>query len=313
MLFESLLLVVGLVFLYFGGDWLVDGASRLAVSLGMSTFVIGLTIVAMGTSAPEATLAVVSTLEGEPSIAFGNIVGSNIANIGLVLGVSCFIYPLTVKLQLLRKEVVCLVISLLAMAVLGLDGHFSRADALILLTAAVAFNIFILRAARAARPSQRKAGKDAVSAYRDRWRYLALLFIGILLLVIGSQLVLMGAVGIATSLGVDQFIIGLTVVAVGTSLPELAVSISSACRKDNSLLFGTILGSNISNSLLVLGLASAVGSIGVPAEFYNITLPFTLILYGTLIVFMFMKNSLDRRTSFILLITYALYTILVII
>ncbi|MCG7844418.1 MAG: calcium/sodium antiporter [Methanomassiliicoccales archaeon] len=312
MLLESLMLIAGLVLLYFGGDWLVDGASRLAVSLGVSTFVIGLTIVAMGTSAPEAALAMISSLEGEPSIAFGNIVGSNIANIGLVLGVACFICPLTVKLQLLKREALFLMISIMAIVVLGLDGEISRADALIFLTAAVAFNIYILRSARADRPALEKSVDDIIASYGRRWRHLALLSVGIVLLVAGSQLVLLGAVGIANSLGVNQFIIGLTVVAVGTSIPELAVSVASACRKDNSLLFGTILGSNISNSFLVLGLASVIAPIGVPTEFYLITLPFTLVLYATLIAFMYRKSVLDRRTSLILMVTYAIYIILLI-
>lgn len=310
MLLESFLLVAGIVLLYFGGDWLVDGASRLAVSLGVSTFVIGLTVVAIGTSAPEAALAIISTWEGEPSIAFGNIVGSNIANIGLVLGISCFICPLMVRMQLLKREALFLMVSIMAIAILGLDGHIAKADALIFLTVAVAFNLYILHSARTTRPLQKKPSKDIIAGYGRRWRHIALLSLGILLLVAGSQLVLMGAVGIATALGVDQFVIGLTVVAIGTSIPELAVSISSACKLESSLLLGTLLGSNISNTFLVLGMASAIAPIGVPVEFYSITLPFTLILYGTLIAFMYRKSRLDRKTSLVLLITYALYIIL---
>jgi cation:H+ antiporter len=306
MLFEIAMLLGGLALLIFGANWLVKGASALAASLGIGTFIIGLTVVAMGTSAPEATLAIISSLEGDPSISFGNIIGANMANIGVVLAAACILCPIAAGMTLLRREAVFLIISILAIAILGFGGIIDLAEAILLITAAIAFNYFVLRSARTERAAKRIEMVEEIPSM-ERWRMSLYIVIGLVLLVLGSELVLRGGVGLATSLGVDEFTIGLTIVALGTTMPELAVSMASACRRETNLLLGNILGSNISNSLLIIGLAGLFTPVIVPADFYTLALPMTLVMYSVLVLFMYMERKLNRTTGIMFMSIYVAY------
>lgn len=312
MLFDIAMLLGGLVLLVFGANWLVKGASALASSLGISTFIIGLTVVALGTSAPEATLAIISSLQGDPSISFGNIVGANLANVGVVLASACIVCPIAAGMILLRREAVFLIISISAIAILGFNGTIGMANALILISAAIAFNYFVLRSARAERAAK-NIGMVEEGPSMERRRMALYIILGLGLLVLGSELVLRGGVGLATALGVDEFTIGLTIVALGTTTPELAVSLTSACRRETNLLLGNVLGSNISNSLLIIGLAGLFTPVTVPTDFYTLALPITLAMYTVLVLFMYMKRKLNRTTGIMFLSIYVAYLVLLII
>lgn len=312
MLLDILYLLGGLALLIVGANRLVKGASALAASLGVSTFVIGLTVVAMGTSAPEATLAVISSLEGDPSISFGNVIGANITNIGVVLAAACMVCPIASGMTLLRREAVFLIVSILAVATLGFNGIIDLGEALVLIAAAVAFNYFVLRSTRSERAAKR-IEKVEERPTMERWRMLVYIIGGLALLIFGSELVMRGGVGLATDLGIDEFTIGLTIVAIGTTMPELAVSISSACRLETNLLLGNVLGSNISNSLLIVGLAGFFSPIVIPGDFYTLALPITLVMYAALVSFMYMKRKLNRTTGAILFAIYLAYLVLILI
>lgn len=306
---DTLLLLAGLVLLIFGGNWLVKGASALAAFLGVSNFIIGLTVVAMGTSAPEASLAVLSSMMGEPTISFGGVIGSNMVNIGVVLAITCLFNPLTVRLALLRREVLFLVVSILTIAVLGIDGNIDVGNSLVLIAAWLAFLYFIARSAWTEREA-RRIGAPAEALIMERWQAVVLTVAGLVALIAGSELVIDGGVGLAEDLGVDEFIIGVTMVAVGTSIPELVVGLTSLRQGETGLLLGNILGSNIYNSLLIVGLAGLFSPILIPNDFYVLVLPATLVMYGILIGFIYTKGKIDRRTSLMLIGVYISYLIL---
>jgi cation:H+ antiporter len=310
MLFDILFLLGGLALLIVGANRLVKGASALAASLGVSTFVIGLTVVAMGTSAPEATLAIISSLEGDPSISFGNVVGANITNIGVVLAAACIICPIASGMTLLRREAVFLIVSILAVAALSYNDVIDLSNALVLIAAAMAFNYFVLRSAKGERATKRKEQVETKPTM-ERWRMMLYIVGGLVLLIIGSELVMRGGVGLATELGVDEFTIGLTIVAIGTTMPELAVSISSACRLETNLLLGNVLGSNISNSLLIVGMAGLFSPIDIPGSFFTMALPTTLLIYTILVAFMYRRRKLNRSTGIILMSVYVGYIALI--
>ena len=305
-MFDVLFLLGGLGLLIIGANVLVKGASALAASLGVSTFVIGLTVVAMGTSAPEASLAVISSWEGDASISFGNIIGANLTNIGVVLASACLVCPIPSGMTLLRREAVFLVVSIAAVASLGLNGSIDLGDSLVLIVAGLAFNYFVVRSAKLERAAKH-AEEGGGGAGMGRGKMAISIAGGLALLIIGSELVLQGGVGLATALGVDEFIIGLTVVAIGTTMPELAVSLSSACRLEPDLLLGNVLGSNIFNSLFIIGLAGTFSPVSVSSSFYTIIMPFTLVMYLVLIAFMYKGRKLNRATGGMLATIYVAY------
>jgi len=312
MLTDILLLIAGISLLTIGGGWLLKGAVALAASLGISTFMIGLTVVAIGTSAPEASLAMISSLYGDPSISFGDVLGSNLANIGVVLAIPCLLYPIAVRMTLLKREAVFLMVSILAIAALGLNGVIDRSNAIVLFTAWIAFNYFIFRTVRSERrvqPPDVPIGGSGIG----KWKAIAFTMAGLGALLGGSELVLHGGIGLALKLGVDEFVIGATMVAVGTSLPELVVCLTALRRGETGLLIGNILGSNISNSLLIVGLASFFSPIRVPGDFYLIALPITMVMYMALVSFMYLKRRLNRTTGTLLASIYVAYMVLTLI
>jgi len=309
---DALFLIGGIALLTVGGNWLLKGASTLAASLGISTFLIGLTVVALGTSAPEASLALISSLNGDPSISFGDVIGSNLANIGIVLAIPCLIFPLSARMTLFKREAVFLVVSMLAIMVLGYNGIIDRSNSLVLMAAWVAFNFFIFRTARSERAVISSHPRTEAKPVA-RWKALALTLMGLVALIAGSDLVLKGGVGLALKLGLDEFIIGATIVAIGTSLPELVVCITSLRSGETGLLLGNIMGSNISNTLLIIGLAGTFSPVTVPGDFYTIALPVTLTMYLVLLSFMYLKRKLNRTTGAILLAIYLAYLVVVMI
>ncbi len=264
-----LLFAAGLVGLVLGANLLVRGASKLALSFGISPLVVGLTIVAFGTSAPEVAVSVGAVLDGKTDLAVGNVVGSNIFNVLFILGISALITPLVVNMQLIRQEVpIMLGVSLLLVA-LGLDGRISFTDAALLFVLIVVYTVFLVVQSR----RETQAGKDALSdevepVVEGAWdsklpAQLVLIAAGLAALVVGSDWLVTAAVAFAKQLGVSDLVIGLTIVAAGTSMPEVATSITAAIKGERDIAVGNVVGSNTFNILGCLGLSGLVsGSTG---------------------------------------------------
>lgn len=266
------LFLIGAVLLIVGAEWLVRGSSRLAVAVGLSPLVIGLTVVAFGTSAPELAVSVRAAWGGNPDIAFGNVVGSNICNVLLLLGFSALIAPLVVAQQLVRLDVPIMIGVSLVLYGLALDGHIGRWDGLLLFGGMLVYTTFAVIKGRqeqqaAVTEEYQQAfgggGAPRPSGAAAMMRSLALIIIGLGMLVLGAHWLVDGAVRVAQWLGVSELIIGLSIVAVGTSLPEIATSIIATLRGERDIAVGNVVGSNLFNILAVLGLASVVSPDGV--------------------------------------------------
>ena len=258
---HTLWLAGGFVLLVMGAEWLVLGASRLACSVGVPALVVGLTVVALGTSAPELAVSIGSALAGSPDIAVGNVVGSNIINVLLILGASALAAPLTVTSRVVRLDVpIMIFVSLLAW-MFAADGRFGRLECALLGFGALAYTGLQLvlgrRSAQAASAATPEPARGGIAAD------LALIVLGLVLLSLGSRWLLQGATDLARDLGVPELLIGLTIVAVGTSLPELTTSVLAAIRGAREIAVGNIVGSNIYNILLVLGTAGSIAPAGI--------------------------------------------------
>jgi cation:H+ antiporter len=260
-------IVVGLVILVWSADRFVDGAVGVAQFFGMSTFLIGMVIVGFGTSAPEMVVSILSALNDTPQLALGNAYGSNIANIALILGVTALIIPVVVQKQAMSRDIPILIAMTALTVILLMDGNVSRMDGIIVLASFVAIMTFnILSELRQKHKRKKSADKneelesesnEKVSIVKSS----LLLLVGLVLLIVSSRMLVWGAVNVAQALGVSDLLIGLTIVAVGTSLPELASSIAAARRGENDLAVGNVIGSNIFNTLVVVGLASVIAPI----------------------------------------------------
>lgn len=274
MLVDWLKLGFGGVVLYVGAEWLVKGAAGLAQAFGLRPLIVGLTIVAYGTSAPELAVSVAAALEGRSAIALGNVVGSNIANLGLILGVTALISPPRVEGGLIRREIPFLVGTTLVLPVVLLDGGIGRLEGAALLALSVAYTAWMLRrappeeatavaeeAAAAADEVQRDVEQAGAPAAQSRGGLAAIAAVGLALLIGGGKLLVDGAVGVARAAGISEHVIGVTVVAVGTSLPELATSLVAAIRGQSAIAVGNIIGSNIFNVLFILGAAALVSPV----------------------------------------------------
>jgi cation:H+ antiporter len=266
MLLNVFMFVVGLAALIVGAEALVRGASKIALSLGISPLVVGLTIVAIGTSSPEAAVSVGAVLNGNNDIAIGNVVGSNILNVLVVLGVGALIAPLTVHSQLIRQEVPIMIGASVLLAVLLIDGRLGRLDAALLVVLLVCYMTFLIVQSRAESAKLKAEYAEAVQR-RGKWdshwiTQALLILVGLALLVVGADWMVDAAAAFARALGVSDLIIGLTVIAVGTSMPEIAASIMAAVRGERDIAVGNVIGSNTFNILGCLGLAGLVGPDG---------------------------------------------------
>ena len=259
-----LLFVAGLVALVLGASLLVRGASKLALSFGISPLVVGLTIVAFGTSAPEAAVSVGAVLNGQNDIAVGNVVGSNIFNVLFVLGISALIAPLVVNLQLIRQEVPIMIGASLLLLVLGLDGLLGLSDGALLTGLLVAYTVFLIVQSRRETAAGKSEYDDelqlaAPGAWDAKWPVqVALIVVGLVLLVLGSDWLVTSAVSFAKALGVSDVVIALTIVAAGTSMPEVATSVAAALKGERDIAVGNVVGSGTFNILGCLGLSALV-------------------------------------------------------
>jgi cation:H+ antiporter len=266
-------LLCGGVVLYFGAEWLVKGAAGLALALGLRPLIVGLTVVAYGTSAPELTVGVASAIDGKGAIALGNAIGSNIANLGLILGMTTLISPPRVDAGLIRREIPFLVGTALLVPVLLLDGVINRFEGAVMVAASFGYTLWMVRRTpelperpgeqeRYAAEAAKEMAADAEGAGAPRGdskpRLAGITVVGLVLLIGGGKLFVDGASGVAIAFGMSERLVGLTIVAVGTSLPELAASLVAALRGHGAIAVGNVIGSNIFNVLLILGSASAV-------------------------------------------------------
>jgi len=293
-----------------GADWFVQGAAALARNLGVPTMVIGLTIVGIGTSAPEILISLIASIDGNPGLAVGNALGSNIANIGLVLGITALIVPLTVRSDILRREYPVMFIVMLVSLVLVIDGELSRIDGLILLSGMVVILWWMVMLSK-------RPGRDPMEAeYAHEipriktGRALLWLVVGLALLLLSSRALVWGAVNIAQALGVSDLIIGLTIVAIGTSLPELAASVMSALRKEPDIAIGNIIGSNMFNLLVVLGLPGVIRPLPLNGEVLTRDFPFMIGLSIALFVMAYglrVRGRIRRLEGGLLVVGYVAY------
>ncbi|MEO8271858.1 MAG: calcium/sodium antiporter, partial [Aureliella sp.] len=261
----------GLLVLVLGGELLVRGASRLAAALRISSVVIGLTVVAFGTSAPELAVSVQAALSGSSDLAIGNVVGSNIFNVLFILGLSALIIPLTVASAFIRRDVPIMIGVSVLLLLLSLDGNLGRMDGLLLAAGIVSYTWWCIQVSRHeinSEPADLSAAKSTLNgaeatAHIPLASNLFLILVGVVLLVVGAHWLQTGAVSIAESFGVDQLVIGLTIVAAGTSLPEVATSIVAALKGERDIAVGNVVGSNIFNILSVLGFSSLLAPNGI--------------------------------------------------
>jgi cation:H+ antiporter len=273
-----LLFIGGLIGLVAGAELLVRGASRLALSFGISPLVVGLTIVAFGTSAPEMAVSTGAVLSGQTDIAIGNVVGSNIFNVLFILGVAALITPLVVNIQLIRQEVPIMIGASLLLLLLGLDGKLGVVDGAILFALLIAYTVFLIVQSRAeTRSAQDQYAAEIKPAVAGGWDarlpvQLLLIAVGLSLLVLGSDWLVTASTIFAKALGVSDLVIGLTIVAAGTSMPEVATSIMAAVKGERDIAVGNVVGSNTFNILGCLGLSGLVsGDLGLvmPAAVLN--------------------------------------------
>ncbi|MBE5314619.1 MAG: calcium/sodium antiporter [Xanthomonadales bacterium] len=301
----------GLVLLVLGADLLVRGASRLSLSFGISPLVVGLTVVAFGTSAPELAVSVQGAISGQGDIAVGNVVGSNIFNVLFILGISALITPLVVHRQLVRKEVPIMIgVSVLAL-LLSLDGALSLFDGLLLTGLLVVYVVVLYVQSRRAPADEGGDELPAGGPWLDRtWVQLLLIVAGLALLVLGSRWLVAAAIAFAQKLGISELVVGLTIVAAGTSLPEVATSIMAALKGQRDIAVGNVVGSNIFNILGVLGLASVVapGDIPVAASALRFDIPIMIAVAVACLPVMFNGYRIERWEGGFFFLFYVAYT-----
>ena len=310
MLVSGFLIIAGFVSLIFGANWLVDGASSLAKKHHISDLAIGLTIVAFGTSAPELVVNAIASYEGYSDIVLGNIIGSNNFNLFIILGVAGLIFPISVQSSTVWREIpisffVAVILLLIGNEVFISDyPQISRFDGLLLITLFALFLFYVYK--------QMKTEETATIALAEKSniKIWALIFGGLVGLIIGGQLVVSNSIELATSLGISEKIIGLTIVAAGTSLPELVTSIVAALKKNSDIAIGNVVGSNVFNILLILSVSAFIKPISYNANF---NLDIVILLGGTLFLFIAMftgkRKKLDRCEAGLLLSFYLVYTI----
>ncbi len=313
MLTDSLLLALGLAVLVAGAELLVRGASRLAAAAGVSPLVIGLTVVAFGTSAPESAASLRASLSGAADLAVGNVAGSNIMNVLGILGISALAAPLAVHRQVVRRELPIMVAATGLAWGLSLGGNLGRAAGIGLLLGVVAYTAYLLREARKD-VANREQAADKPRGARALARAGALAAVGLIMLVAGADWLVDGAAGLARGLGVSELVIGLTVVAAGTSLPELATSVAAALKGERDLAVGNVVGSNIFNLTAVLGLAAVAAPAGVAVHPQLLRYDFPVMMGAAVACLPVCLTGLEvsRAEGALFLLSYLLYVALVV-
>jgi len=310
MLIALIQLVIGLGLLTYGAERLVHGASSVAFKLGLSPLVIGLTVVAFGTSAPELVVSVGATIAGNSDIAIGNVIGSNIANIALILGLTAMIRPMSIHLRILQKEIPIMIFVTFFTSVFIIGDEITRLEGALLFAGLIAFIVYSIRSAKSvpADVKEQLIEEPEIDVDAPIWKSWFFIVFGLGLLVGGGELLVRGAVEIATLLGVSQAVIGLTVVAIGTSLPELATSAVAAFKGESDIAVGNVIGSNIFNMLCILGLTGMIHPLD-SSNFGLVDLGFMLALTIVILPLMRRGFELNRLEGGFLVLTYISYTV----
>lgn len=292
-----ILLVLGFILLLKGADWFVDGASSIASRFGIPQLIIGLTIVAMGTSLPEAFVSITAALKSNAAITIGNVVGSNILNVGIILGITALIRPLHIQNSTIKYEMPFMILVTLVLILLGINTTISRLDGMIMWLFFLGYLYYIF-----------KMSKNQMEETEIKQTNPLFIPLGLVCLMVGSNFAVDAATNIAISLGVSQRFIGLTIVALGTSLPELVTSVTAAKKGNADIAIGNIIGSNIFNILFVVGSSALITP--VPFESHFIIDSFVAILIG-LVLYLCTKKTrvLDKKAGILLLVTYSIYFI----
>ena len=307
--------LVGVALLIAGAEILVRGASRLAATIGVSPLVIGLTVVAFGTSSPELAVSLQASVAGEPDIALGNVVGSNVFNVLFILGLSALIAPLVVAQRLVRFDVPLMIGVSVLLLVLALDGSISQFDGLVLTGGIVGYCLFAIRQSLSESPAVRaeyeKEFGDRALRTSQRLLNILLVVIGLGMLMLGSRWLLSGAVAIAEALGVSKLVIGLTIIAAGTSLPEVATSVVAGIRRERDIAVGNVVGSNLFNVLAIVGFSSVVAADGIrvaPAAL-RFDIPVMIAVSAACLPIFFTGYRIARWEGLLFLAYYAGYTL----
>lgn len=307
-------LLVGFALLIAGAEGFVRGAAKLAAVVGLSPLVIGLTVVSYGTSAPELAVSLQASLQGQADIALGNVIGSNIFNILMTLGIASLIVPLTVAQQLIRLDVPIMIGVTMLMLMFAMDGELGRVDGTILLVGSVLYTAFLVYQSRKESDAEVQAEyeREYAGSGKQTWQQAAtnvlILLVGLATLVVGANLLVSGATTIAEAMGVSQLIIGLTIVAVGTSLPELATSMVACYRGERDIAVGNVVGSNIFNVLTILGLTATVTGVPVSNSAIRFDIPVMLAVAIASLPIFYTGNRISRWEGLLFISYYVAYT-----
>jgi cation:H+ antiporter len=306
-------IIFGLVLLTLSADKFVEAASSLANYFGISPLIIGITVIGFGTSAPEILVSIIAVLEGTPDIAIGNALGSNIANIGLILGVSAFITPIPIAKGLLRRELPLLIIATVILTGCLIDGSLDQIDGITLIIVLMAILVFLIKSHRNT-SNKHCIDKNLTAKTSENMTFISAIvwvFLGLMILIASSKALVWGATYIALELGVSELIIGLTVIALGTSLPELAASIASLKKGVPDMVIGSVIGSNLFNSLAVTGLPALLTDVNIDSHAVNRDLPVVGGLTILLLCFSYfpalLTQSLSRVKGLLLLFCFVIY------
>lgn len=295
------LVILGAVLVLWGADRLTDGATALAVKLNIPQIVIGLTIVAFGTSMPEFFVSMASAVKGTSDMALGNIVGSNIFNTLMIVGVSAAVAPMVISKNTVRKDMVFAMVAALMLMLMCLDNELSRIDAILLFIVFIIFMVYTLRIAK-----DKNEEEETQIKTMNGWLAAGLMVLGLVCLIVGSNIFVDGATKIAKSLGVSDAVIGLTIVACGTSLPELATSVVAAKKGRAAIAIGNVIGSNVLNILMIVGITGMI----IPMDLHGITwIDMTVMTVGMLILwgFSYTKFKIERWEGFVLTFIFVAY------
>lgn len=298
---DWIFLLIGLVGLFFGGEFLVRGSVGIARRLAIPPLLIGLTVVGFGTSTPELLVSVDAALSGVPDIAIGNIVGSNIGNILLIVGLSALVWPIRVMGGTLRRDTAVMMAAALVLIPIFWLGVMGRVSGAVLLAGLIGYLVWAY-----VKPGTDTAEEDP-SPMMPLWQAVAWVAVGLVALIFGARFLVDGAVNIARGYGISEAFIGLTVVAIGTSLPELATSLIAAFRKQSEIAIGNIVGSNIFNVLGILGVTALIAPIPIADRFLSFDLPVMIAASVVLTGLLLLRPKIDRVTGVILILAYAAY------
>ena len=306
-------IVLGIVMLYFGSDWLVDGAKKLALRLGIAPFVIGITVLAFGSSAPECVTSIVST--STPEIIIGNVIGSNIANIGLCIGLAAILNPMVAKYSPMRFEIITMVASVSLITLMGIAGYIGFIDGIILMSLLIMFVLSVYFMKREDKEAQESYTSEIDGEEIDRspkklLLWIGMCIVGLVLLYFGARFFVEGATELAKLLGVSELMIGLIVVAIGTSLPELCISLMASFRGENELAVSNIVGSNIFNSFFVLGVGASLVNVPVDNSTLTFHMPVMILLSVLMFLMVVRSNKISRASGAALLSIYIAYIVI---